>query len=312
MQREKVTIVVGDWRGLPFVVLAIGIVLIELSDPAAATWTTDAVRNLSTLASIIIAGLAGINLIGLTALARLRREKKQVNAALDNMSQGLAMYTAAGRLLLFNKRFVQMYGLAPDVLRVGSSVADVLEQRLRAGNFRGDPKARMAELVAKMQEGNILQETREVAGGRLYSITNWPAASGGWVSTHDDVTEQRHEQEQQARLAAQEHRRVTIDLAITDFRCRAEEILKRVSDNGTSLRATAETLFAASNNTSQRADGAVQCSGAAAVNAESAAAAAERLLSSIAEVSRQLTQTNSLVESTVGEAATATSQITQA
>jgi methyl-accepting chemotaxis protein len=271
-------------------------------------WIANAWPGLATSAIGALVGLTMFSLIGLAAFARLLRQKKQINAALDNMSQGLAMFNAAGRIVLFNRRYVEMYELSAQWL-AGRTISDLLEQRKQAGMFQGDPKARMAELVAKMQEGKVTKEIRKVTGGRFYSIANWAAAGGGWVSTHDDITDQHREEEERTRLAAQEQRRVAIDLAIADFRARIERVLKMVADNGVSLRSTAQALFAASDKTSQRAQGAVQTSSTASTNAEAAAAAAEELFSSIVEISRQLAQTNGLVELAVGEAGATDNQM---
>jgi methyl-accepting chemotaxis protein len=302
-----------DWRAPLLVSVlsgAVGIVATWLLGLGGiADRIADALPNPAGSAIGLVLGLTVFSLFGVVAYFRLVREKKRINAALDNMPQGLAMFNSAGTLVLFNSRYALMYGLSPERLRTGCSVADLLEQRLKAGNFHGDPRARMAELIAKMREGKVLKETRKAAGDRFYSIANWPVAGGGWVSTHDDVTDQRREQEEHTRLAAQEQRRVVVDRAIAEFRARTEGVLRMVADNGVSLRSTAEALFATAKNTSQRAQGAVRTSRAASTNAESAAAAAEELLSSIAEISRQLAQTNSLVELTVGEADTANHQI---
>jgi len=225
------------------------------------------------------------------------------------MSQGLAMFDSAGSLVLFNSQYARMYELSAEWLRPGRSIQELLEQRVKIGKFRGDPKARMAELVAKMREGKVVKEIREVGDGRVYSIANWPAAGGGWVSTHDDITDQRREEQERNRLSAQEQRRVAMDLAVTDFRARIETMLKMIAENGASLRLTAEALFAASNKTTQRADGAVQSSNEASTNVDVAALAAEELFSSIAELSRQLEHANGLVELAVGEAGATNDQM---
>jgi PAS domain S-box-containing protein len=262
-----------------------------------------------TRANIAVGLFVCLAMFGLFTIGRLVRQKKHVRSALDNMSQGLAMFDSAGSLVLFNTRYAEMYELSAEWLRPGRSIQELLEQRVKIGKFRGDPKTRMAELVAKMQEGKVVKEIREVGDGRVYSIANWPATGGGWVSTHDDVTDQRREEQERNRLAAQEQRRLAIDLAVADFRARIERVLKMVAENGASLRLTAETLFAASNKTSQRADGAVQSSNEASENVEVAASAAEELVSSIAEMSRQLAQTNGLVELAVSEAGATNDQM---
>lgn len=243
------------------------------------------------------------NLIGAFIIIRLIREKRQTKAAVDNMSQGLAMFDASGRLVVFNARYAELYGLSSDWLESRPMLSELLEQRLRTGKFKGDPKARMDALVALMRGGEVNKEVREVSG-RVYNIANWPVPSGGWVSTHDDITEQQQEGIERDRLAGLEQRRVTLDGAIADFRTRIEGMLATVGESAASLRTTAEALFAAADQASHRAKSAVQTSNSASSSVEVAASAAEELSSSIADISRQLAQTNSLVELAVGEAST--------
>src|SRR5262247_4788140 len=75
------------------------------------------------------------------------------------------------------------------------------------------------------------------------------------------------------------------------------------------MRQTATTLFAASQKTSERAEGAVHASNTAADNVDVAAAAAEELLSSINEISRQLSQAHGVVSTAVEEAGTTNDEI---
>ena len=111
----------------------------------------------------------------------------------------------------------------------------------------------------------------ELPDGRTISITNRSMPRGGWVSTHQDVTDQRRHEQERDRLVAQEERRATVDNAIAAFRHRAETMLKTVGDNAVTMRTTASTLFAASHRTSERAEGAVESSNEASVNVETAA-----------------------------------------
>src|SRR5262249_2775928 len=151
-------------------------------------------------------------------------------------------------------------------------------------------------------EGKTNKEVRDVGGGLVFSIANWPTPDGGWVSTHDDITDQRLEQVERGRLNDQEQRRVTLDFAIAQFRIRIEKMLATLADSGASRRSPARTLFAAADQAAQQADGAVQASNDASAGVEVAATAAEQLSSSITEISRKLTQTNDLVGLAVGEA----------
>ena len=267
MSESKTIAAIRQWRALLVLTLASGasgIASMRLLPVAGVDgWIADAGSNLASSAIGALVGLTMFSLIGLIAFVRLTHQTKHFNAALDNMSQGLVMFNSTGRLVLFNSRYAEMYQLPPEWLK-GRSVCDLLEQRKKIGMFHGDPKARTDELLARMRAGKVTKEIRMVDGGRFFSIANWPTPGGGWVSTHDDVTDQRREEEARTRLAAQEQRRVAIDLAIADFRARIERVLEMVAENGVSLRSTAEALFTASNRSSQRAQSAVQTSGEAA------------------------------------------------
>jgi methyl-accepting chemotaxis protein len=269
------------------------------------TRQSDGAQNTGLLAIGLAVGailfLTAISLLGLAAVVRLVRERRQIKAALNNMSQGLTMFDATGRLILFNARYADVYEMPAEWLASGPMLSEILEHRRKAGLFSGDPKARMAWLVARMREGKVDKEVRTLDDGRTYNIANWPAPGGGWVSTHDDVTEQRREQTERDRLAAQEQRRVAIDSAITEFRSRIEGTLAQVTESGASLRSTAEALFAAADQASKRAEGAVENANGTSRSVEVAAQAAEDILSSITEINQQLGETNALVKIAVGE-----------
>src|SRR5262249_50754206 len=127
---------------------------------------------------------------------------------------------------------------------------------------------------------------------------------GGWVSTHDDITEQRQEGIERDRLAAQEQRRGALDVSLAQFRTRIEGMPGTNRQTAMTPRSNSKALFAAPSHATQRAKGAVENSNSASTSVDVAASAAEELSSSIAKVSRQLAQTNSLVELATGEADT--------
>jgi methyl-accepting chemotaxis protein len=132
---------------------------------------------------------------------------------------------------------------------------------------------------------------------------------GGWVSTHEDVTEQQRAEEERAVIRSQEQRRVAIDSAIASFRPQVEQLLSGVSASATAMRSTASLLFGSSGQTSQRAESAVQAFNEASVNVETAAVAADELSRSIGEISRQLTHTSNIVSLATEEARSTDEQI---
>ena len=240
---------------------------------------------------------------------RVRQQKMDFEAALNNMSEGLCMFDGSARLVLCNGRYIEMYGLEPALAKPGTALRDLLEQRKRSGTFAGDPDSYIADTLRRMRERDGLQDVREMPDGRFISVSSRPMVRGGWVATHQDITERRRQDQEHERMSAQEDRRAAIDTAIAVFRQRAEAMLKTVGDTAVAMRATARTLFAASHKTSQRAEGAVHTSNEASTNVETAASAANELSASIDEISRQLGQTNNLVGIAVSEAGATNDQI---
>jgi methyl-accepting chemotaxis protein len=129
------------------------------------------------------------------------------------------------------------------------------------------------------------------------------------VSTHEDISDRQRQDHERNSVAAQEQRRAAVEAAIAVFRPRAEAMLKSVGEHAIAMRSTASTLFAASSKASQRAEGASDTSSRASMNVEIVAGAAEELAASIAEISRQLEQTNQIVDTAVSEAGSTHGQI---
>ena len=76
----------------------------------------------------------------------------------------------------------------------------------------------------------------QASDGRVVLAKNHPMPAGGWVSTHEDVTEQRRAEEERAAIHDQEQRRSVIDAAIASFRPLAETLLGSVGDSATAMR----------------------------------------------------------------------------
>jgi diguanylate cyclase (GGDEF)-like protein/PAS domain S-box-containing protein len=127
---------------------------------------------------------------------QLRSSNLQLDLALNNMRQGLILYDSDSRVVLCNQRFLNMYGLSSETTKPGCKLRDVLCQRKAVGTFDGDPDQYIAELV---DHGRVETKVVQLPDGRMISVKNSPAPNGGWVSTHDDVTEQRRLEQERDR-----------------------------------------------------------------------------------------------------------------
>jgi methyl-accepting chemotaxis protein len=231
----------------------------------------------------------------------LRRSNARFTTALDNMSQGLCMWSPAATLILCNRRYIEMYGLPAEAARPGRPLRELVELCVKAGLFSGDPDQYVADVLNGVATGKPLTIVHE-RGGRIMAIVNHPIPGGGWVATHEDVTERRAADRQRLAMKGQEERRAVVETALASFRERVDSVLAVVTGGVGAMRDTANALFRSSELTSQHASAAVQASNEASANVETAAAAAGEMSSSIAEISAQLTRTTAVVRAAVDEA----------
>jgi len=239
---------------------------------------------------------------GAVAAGRARTKIRHLKDALDYMSQGLCMFDAAGRIVVCNRQYLRMYKLLPDVVKPGCTLQALIEHRKQTGLLTVDPKQYAKEIMASIAAGKTSKWTIAASDGRTVLAINEPMPDGGWVSTHEDITEQRHLQQQRDDMAEQRKRRGIIDAAIASFRSGMEAQLKTFGDSAAAMKSTAVTLSAASNHTSQRAARAVEASNSASLGVKTAADATDELSISITEIARQITQTNNVVHMAVDEA----------
>jgi diguanylate cyclase (GGDEF)-like protein len=132
---------------------------------------------------------------------QLLKQKLQTEAAINNMSQGLNMFDAAERLVVCNNQFIEMYNLSRDVVKPGCSLRELLKHRVERGHLLRDPDQYRAELLAKLRLGKSINVILETADGREISTVSQPMPNGGWVVTHEDITERRQAQKRIEYLA---------------------------------------------------------------------------------------------------------------
>lgn len=248
-----------------------------------------------------------IALFGLAAYTRAQNRKMGV--ALRGMSLGLCVFDGRERLVYCNKRYAELYRLPDKLTRPGTTLVDILAYRAANGSFMLDPSKFRRQLIEDMRQLKATSAEVTTPDGRLLHISNQGLTGGGWVGSHEDITERRAAALERESLQAQGRRRAAIESAIAAFRSRIDEQLHAASEGARTMRATATTLFANSGRTSTGADTAVSASQEAAANVQTAAIASDELASSIVEIARQLSVTTDIVRGAVDETRGASSQI---
>jgi methyl-accepting chemotaxis protein len=268
-------------------------------------WLTATISAVSegVMTAVLAAVIAqfAMSLAGFVLTRRQSREIKQLRTAVNSMAQGLCMFDESERLVVCNAQYYEMYNLTRSDVKPGATLSQVLAKRVEKGTFSRDPEQYRKDFVAKVRAGETT--VHEVKSqGRLLLVMNHPVPGGGWIGTHEDITERRQAEQRQTALQQQEERRAVIEEAISSFRGHAENLLKTVADRAQEMRSTAAGLFNAFGHTSQRAGSAVETSNKASINIESAESATNELSSSTADIGQQVTQTAEVVRLAVGEA----------
>ena len=118
----------------------------------------------------------------------LRLQNIRFDAAVNNMTQGLCMFDGDRNLVVSNHRFAEIYELPDKALAPGTSF-EVIVADLRTRNGDRCPGARaLVDLATGVSTASVIVE---MARGRTISILHHRIADGGWVSTHEDISEQR-------------------------------------------------------------------------------------------------------------------------
>ena len=126
-------------------------------------------------------------------------EKQRLDTAINNMTQGLLLFDSLQRLVICNQRYLDMYGLSLDVVRPGCSFRDVIAHRKQTGSFNGDVEQYCSSTLRDMPLGEVLVIV--TTDGRSIQIANRPLPDGGWVATHEDITERTRSDQRIAHLA---------------------------------------------------------------------------------------------------------------
>lgn len=121
---------------------------------------------------------------------KLRTQNTRFLTALENMSQGLAMFDGRQRLVICNHQYLEMYNLPRHLGRAGTHLVTILKARIAAGTAGGDdPAAYVRERLLVATEGVNSSAVHQLSNGRVMSVAHKAMADGGWVTMHKDITE---------------------------------------------------------------------------------------------------------------------------
>ncbi|MCL2713841.1 MAG: EAL domain-containing protein [Alphaproteobacteria bacterium] len=171
----------GDWREQTTVLIAI------------------AATSCLTIAILLITVLRKLSQQHAAAQQSVTLEKQRLDRAINNMPQGLALFDANTQLVICNQRYIEMYGLPPDITRPGISFREIVAHSVASSQLPADVEKYVAHVVQDHNTRNsVIIHTGD---GRSIQVINEPLADGGWLVTHEDITERRRIQDRITHLA---------------------------------------------------------------------------------------------------------------
>jgi diguanylate cyclase (GGDEF)-like protein len=162
------------------------------------------------------------------AAQRLLVEKSQhLDTAINNMTQGLLLFDASGRLVICNQRYIDMFGVSPEVVRPGCQLRDLILHRQQVGSFDGDVDAYCAQFL-NPENDEVRDTVIALPDGRTIRLIYKRSPDGGWATTLEDVTEGRRVQARIEHLAHYDALTGLPNRAL--FQRHAEELLREAGN----------------------------------------------------------------------------------
>lgn len=145
------------------------------------------------LVGVAIVVLLAIGIVVLRGARRLSStinvQNAQFSSAINNTSKGLLIFDELARIVVCNEGYRRMYGMPVALTQPGCALNDLLEYRKANGTFSGDSVAYQREVMDTIGRGERTEHTSRATDGRTIRVVNEPIPGGGYISTHEDVTE---------------------------------------------------------------------------------------------------------------------------
>jgi diguanylate cyclase (GGDEF)-like protein len=119
----------------------------------------------------------------------LTNTNSQFDSALSNLHHGLIMFDAERRLVLCNDRYASMYGLPAALTRSGTRLDDIMAYRSSIGSAPEDAKAYVAQAIEAADRAGTGVFNVSLTDGRTVKVSHTRMANGGFVSSHEDITD---------------------------------------------------------------------------------------------------------------------------
>ncbi|RTE86177.1 MULTISPECIES: PAS-domain containing protein [Gammaproteobacteria] len=127
----------------------------------------------------------------------LKTQQSIMFSSLENLAQGISVVDQELRLVVWNKRYLELFDYPEGMVQPGRPIADLIRYNAERGECGvGEVEQLVDKRLRYMQEGSPHRFIRRRSDGRVIEMVGNPLPSGGFVTSFTDVTE--HIETQQA------------------------------------------------------------------------------------------------------------------
>ncbi|NGP52628.1 hybrid sensor histidine kinase/response regulator [Thioalkalivibrio sp. XN8] len=166
---------------------------------------------------VLVSALRGVEL-QIEDVASIVGEASQVSrfnrdlleSTLENVAEGISVLDADNRLVVWNRRYAELFRYPDRLLRIGTPVEDLIRYNAELGRCGpGDAEEHVAKRLAHLQQGkpHIYQRVRD--DGLVLEMRVNPLPGGGYVASFSDITE--HKRTERALRESERNIRVYTD-----------------------------------------------------------------------------------------------------
>jgi signal transduction histidine kinase len=141
----------------------------------------------------------------------LAEKSELLQATLENLSQGVAVFNRELRLVAWNQRYIDLHQFPPGLIHEGTPYGEALRCNAERGEYgEGDPADQVKERVDSALTNLPRASERRLSDGRIVDVASNRMPDGGFVSTYSDITGRKladtklRDSEQRLKIAARE------------------------------------------------------------------------------------------------------------
>jgi signal transduction histidine kinase/CheY-like chemotaxis protein len=167
----------------------------------------------------------------------LAEKSELLQATLESLSQGVAVFNQHLRLVAWNQRYVDLHHFPSGLIREGTHYSEVLRFNASRGEYGpGNPDLHVAERISTALARLPRAFERRLSDGTIVDVASNRMPDGGFVSTYSDITERKLAD---TRLRDSESR---LKIAARDLQLANESLERRVDQRTAELSTANQAL----------------------------------------------------------------------